>query len=168
MASACIHKQDLGKVIKYIHPNIVSPKKAAFTFFHLITDVVIGTETELQKRYSITEENSVLFQSILFVGDQLKEILRKSFQGSSNKISKELLTRHQKLIYRTNAKLFMNSRKSFFYYLRLSVSEGLDTNKLQMNLEHFDKDILKNIHIAIKYLPSKIISKKTKKLVMLV
>ena len=143
MASACIHKQDLGKVIKYIHPNIVSPKKAAFTFFHLITDVVIGTETKLQKRYSITEENSVLFQSILFVGDQLKEILRKSFQGSSNKISKELLTRHQKLIYRTNAKLFMNSRKSFFYYLRLSVSEGLDTNKLQMNLEHFDKDIFK-------------------------
>ena len=91
MASACIHKQDFGKVIKYIHPNIVSPKKAAFTFFHLITDVVIGTETELQKRYSITEENSVLFQSILFVGDQLKEILRKPFQGSSNKISKELL-----------------------------------------------------------------------------
>ena len=39
----------------------------------------------------------------------------------------------------------MNNRKSFFYYLRLSVSEGLDTetNKLQMNLEHFDKDIFK-------------------------
>ena len=90
MASACIHKQDLGKVTKYIHPNIVSPKIAAFTFFHLITDVDIGTETEIEKRYSITEEKSVLFQSIIFVGDQLKEILRKSFQSSSNKISKEL------------------------------------------------------------------------------
>ena len=37
----------------------------------------------------------------------------------------------------------MNNRKSFLYYSRLSVSEGLDTetNELQMNLEHFDKDI---------------------------
>ena len=46
MASACIHEQDLGKVIKYLHPNIVSHKKAAVTFSHLITDVVIGIETE--------------------------------------------------------------------------------------------------------------------------
>ena len=91
MASACIHEQGLGKVIKYLHPNIVSHKKAAITFFHLITDVVIGIETELEKRYSITEDKSVLFQSIPFVGDQLKKILRKSFQGLSNKISKKLL-----------------------------------------------------------------------------
>ena len=70
MASACIHEQDLGKVIKYLHCNIVSHKKVAITFFHLITDVVIGIEAELEKRYSITEENSVLLQSMLFVGDQ--------------------------------------------------------------------------------------------------
>ena len=39
----------------------------------------------------------------------------------------------------------MNNRISFLYYLRLTVSEGLDTetNELWMNLEHFDKDILK-------------------------
>ena len=39
----------------------------------------------------------------------------------------------------------MNNRKSFLYYSRLSLSEDLDTetNKLQMNLERFDKDILK-------------------------
>ena len=39
----------------------------------------------------------------------------------------------------------MNNGKSFLYYLHLSVSEGLDTetNKLQMNLEDFDQDILK-------------------------
>ena len=73
MASACIHEQDLGKVIKYLHPNIVSQKKAAITFFHLIMDVDIGIETELEKRYRITEENSVLFQSILFVGDLFKK-----------------------------------------------------------------------------------------------
>ena len=91
MASACIHERDLGKVIKYLQPNIVSHQKTAITSFHLITDVVIGIETELEKRYSITEENIVLFQSILFVGDQLKKILRKSFQGLSNKISKKLL-----------------------------------------------------------------------------
>ena len=91
MASACIHERDLGKVIKYLQPNIVSYQKTAITSFHLITDVVIGIETELEKRYSITEENIVLFQSILFVGDQLKKILRKSFQGLSNKISKKLL-----------------------------------------------------------------------------
>ena len=37
----------------------------------------------------------------------------------------------------------MNNRKSFMYYSCLSVSEGLDTetNELQMNLERFDKDI---------------------------
>ena len=91
MASACIHERDLGKVIKYLQPNIVSHQKTAITSFHLITDVVIGIETELEKGYSITEENTVLFQSILFVGDQLKKILRKSFQGLSNKISKKLL-----------------------------------------------------------------------------
>ena len=39
----------------------------------------------------------------------------------------------------------MNNRKSFMYYSCLSVSEGLDTetNELQMNLERFDKDIFK-------------------------
>ena len=39
----------------------------------------------------------------------------------------------------------MDKWKTFLYYLHLSVSEGLDTetNKLQMNLEHFDQDILK-------------------------
>ena len=37
-----------------------------------------------------------------------------------------------------------------------------------MNLERFDKDIFKKLHIVIKYLPSKKNSKKTKKLVMLV
>ena len=38
------------------------------------------------------------------------------------------------------------------YYSCLSVSEGLDTetNELQMNLERFDK----NVHIVIKYLIS--------------
>ena len=91
MTSACIHEQDLGKVIKYLHPNIVSHKKAVITFFHLIADVFIGIETELEKRYSITEENSVLFQSTHFVGDQLKKIIRKSFQGLSNNILKKLL-----------------------------------------------------------------------------
>ena len=37
----------------------------------------------------------------------------------------------------------MNNRKSLLYYSRLSVSEDLDTetNKLQMNLERFDRDI---------------------------
>ena len=49
MASACIHEQDLGKVLKYLHPNIVSNidsyKKVAIIFFHLITVVVIGMVT---------------------------------------------------------------------------------------------------------------------------
>ena len=33
MASACIHEQNLGKVIKYLHPNIVRHKKTAITNF---------------------------------------------------------------------------------------------------------------------------------------
>ena len=39
----------------------------------------------------------------------------------------------------------MDKWKTFLYCLHLSVSEGLDTetNKLQMNLEHFDQNILK-------------------------
>ena len=39
----------------------------------------------------------------------------------------------------------MSNRKSFLYYTRLSVSEGLDTetNKLEMNFERFNKYIFK-------------------------
>ena len=67
MASACIHEQDLGKVLKHLHPNTVSNidsyKEGSY---------VMGIQTEPEKRYSTTEENSVSHQSILFVGDQLK------------------------------------------------------------------------------------------------
>ena len=37
-------------------------------------------------------------------------------------------------------------KKSYLYYLRLSIQEGLDTetNELQMILDSFDKDIFKN------------------------
>ena len=39
----------------------------------------------------------------------------------------------------------MSNRKTFLYYSGLSVSEGLDTeaNELQMNLDSFNKDIFK-------------------------
>ena len=100
MASACIYEQDLGKVIKSLHPNIGSHKKAVITFFHLITDVVIGTETELEKRYSITEENSVLFQSIHFVGNQLK----KKYSGNPFRVYP---TRYRKNYYKDIKNLFI-------------------------------------------------------------
>ena len=39
----------------------------------------------------------------------------------------------------------MNNRKSFLYYSRLSVSEGLntETNELKMDLDRLDKNIFK-------------------------
>ena len=105
MASACIHEKDLGKVIKYLHPNIVSHKKAAVTFSHLITDVVIGIETELEKRCSIIEENIVLFQSILFVGDQLKKYLGNPFRVYP--------TRYKKNYYKDIKNLFIGQMLSY-------------------------------------------------------
>ena len=105
MASACIHEQDLGKVIKYLHPNIVSHKKAAITFFHLIMDVDIGIETELEKRYRITEENSVLFQSILFVGDLFKKYLGNPFRFYP--------TRYRKNYYKDIKNLFIGQILSY-------------------------------------------------------
>ena len=42
-------------------------------------------------------------------------------------------------------RLLVSNRKTFLYYSGLSVSEGLDreTNELQMNLDSFNKDIFK-------------------------
>ena len=45
MASACIHEQDLGKVLKHLHPNTVSNidsyKEGSY---------VMGIQTEPEKR----------------------------------------------------------------------------------------------------------------------
>ena len=64
----------------------------------------------------------------------------------------------------------MNYRKSFLCYSRLSVSKGLDTetNELQMNLEHFDKDIFKKCTYCHQVFAVKKKLKKTAKLLMLV
>ena len=71
MASTCIHEQDLGKVLKYLHRNIVSNiksyKQGSFYLFQLITVVVTEIKTEPKKGYSITRENSPLILFILFV-----------------------------------------------------------------------------------------------------
>ena len=74
MASARIHEDYLGNNLKYLHRNIISNidsyKKATIIFFLLITVVITEIETEPEKEYSITRENSVSFLSIVFVGDQ--------------------------------------------------------------------------------------------------
>ena len=51
----------------------------------------------------------------------------------------------------------MSNKKSFLYYSRLSVSEGLntETNELQMNLCWFDKDIFKKFKYCIQVLAIK-------------
>ena len=53
MASVCIHKDNLGKILNYLHPNtfsnIESYKEGSFISFHLITAVVFEMETELEK-----------------------------------------------------------------------------------------------------------------------
>ena len=76
MASACIYEQDLGKVLKHLHPNIVSNidsyKEGSYYIFPTYRGCHYRIETEPEKRYSTTEENSVSHQSIFFVGDQLK------------------------------------------------------------------------------------------------
>ena len=70
MTNACIHKQNLGKVLKIyiliLYLILIQTEKVA------IKVAVIGNEMEPEKRYSITSKNSVSFQSILFVGDLLK------------------------------------------------------------------------------------------------
>ena len=74
MGSARIHEDYLGNNLKYLHGNIISNidsyKKATIIFFLLITVVITEIETEPEKEYSITRENSVSFLSIVFVGDQ--------------------------------------------------------------------------------------------------
>ena len=51
----------------------------------------------------------------------------------------------------------MSNKKSFLYYSRLSVSEGLntETNELQMHLGRFDKDIFKKCKYCIQVLAIK-------------
>ena len=74
MGRARIHEDYLGNNLKYLHRNIISNidsyKKATIIFFLLITVVITEIETEPEKEYSITRENSVSFLSIVFVGDQ--------------------------------------------------------------------------------------------------
>ena len=143
MTSACIHKQDLGKVLKtyilILYLILIHTKKVA------IKAAVIGNEMEPEKRYSITSENSVSFQSILFVGDLLKRNTSEIPLEFTQLGIEKFLQKYKKHISRTNAKLLMSNRKSLLYYTRLSVSEGLDTetNKPQMKLERFNKDIFK-------------------------
>ena len=62
----------------------------------------------------------------------------------------------------------MSYKRSFLYYSRLSVSEGLDkeANELEMNLRCFDQDIFQKCNYCSHVFAIKKTLKMTKKLAM--
>ena len=62
MSIVCIHEENLGKILEYLHPNFT--KKFPLTFFHIIMVVVFEKETELERKFYTIRENSVLIQLI--------------------------------------------------------------------------------------------------------
>ena len=91
MASACIHEQNLGKVIKYLHPNKVLHKKAAITNFPSYHRYRYRNKNGTRKKIYYDRGEHCLIPVHTFCWKPLKKILKKSFQVLSNKILKKLL-----------------------------------------------------------------------------
>ena len=78
MASACIHEEELGKVLKYLHPNLVSNihryKEGSYYLFPSYHGCFYrnrnGTRKKIQYRQYSKGENSALILFILFSRDQ--------------------------------------------------------------------------------------------------
>ena len=75
MASACIHEGNLGKNLKYLHPNIISNidsyKKGNYCIFPSCHGCRYRNRNGTRKRIQ-TRENSVSFLSVVFVREQQK------------------------------------------------------------------------------------------------
>ena len=67
MARLCIHKDNLGKILNYLHPNIVSNiesyKEGSFYLFPSYHSCFLEIEMELEKknRYHQGESVSILY-----------------------------------------------------------------------------------------------------------
>ena len=151
MASACIHEEELGKVINFLHPNLVSNiKRYNEGYYYLFPSYHScsyrnrnGTIKKIQ--YNRGE------QCVNPVHTSCWRPVKKKYLGFP---PRAYLTRYRKnyfkntrntLIFGRNVRLLLNFKKSYLHYSRLTIQEGLDTetNELQMHLGQFDKDILK-------------------------
>ena len=74
MASVCIHKDNLGKILNYLHPNtfsnIESYKEGPFYLFPSYHGCCFRNGNGTRKKLGITKENSVSILYMQLVGDR--------------------------------------------------------------------------------------------------
>ena len=75
MARACIHEEELGKVLKYLHPNLVSNihryKEGSYYLFPSYHGCFYRNRNGTRKKIQYSKgENSALILFILFNRDQ--------------------------------------------------------------------------------------------------
>ena len=147
MASVCIHEEEFGKVIKFLHPNLVSNikryKKGCYYLFPSYHACSYRNRNGTRKKIQYRGE-----QCVNPVHTSCWRTVKKKYLGFppkvwSHYISKKLFQKYTKLIFYTNVRLLISFKKSYLYYFRFSIQKvlGTETKELQMNLGQFDKDI---------------------------